>query len=272
MIEIDYADILRERAGTGESATWDRILTALERRLRRAHARQRRSRFSIPPWTTCWRWPTIPIAWCSSRNGCRSVGKASGDDSIQQRKSLLGLMHGLANYTAERKPDELDAVLDKMAGAAAQLPPDMLLTLITDPPPMPLRLRRVAHGPGRRAAVAADRRDAHQVPGRQRRQGSRRDQSAGDRVPDPGAGSRRSSRRSWRPAGEQAKALFQDDPQFENVWTSSSEMLMSYSDEKFVSEGYARELTTAQTQAIGGREDRRRPAGPDPRLAGDRRG
>ena len=67
----------------------------------------------------------------------QDVGKASGDDSLQQRKSLLELMHGLANYAAERKPDELDAVLDKMAGAAAQMSPDMLLTLITDPPPMP---------------------------------------------------------------------------------------------------------------------------------------
>ena len=38
----------------------------------------------------------------------QDVGKASGDDSIQQRKSLLGLMHGLANYAAERKPEELD--------------------------------------------------------------------------------------------------------------------------------------------------------------------
>ena len=28
-------------------------------------------------------------------------------------------------------------MLDQMAGAAAQMPPDMLLTLITDPPPMP---------------------------------------------------------------------------------------------------------------------------------------
>ena len=44
--------------------------------------------------------------------------------------------------------------------------------------------------------------------------------------------------------------MFRNDPQFESVWTSSSEMLMSYSDAKFVSEGYARELTAAQTQAI----------------------
>ena len=43
----------------------------------------------------------------------QDVGKASGDDSIQQRKSLLELMHGLANYAAERKPEELDSVLEQ---------------------------------------------------------------------------------------------------------------------------------------------------------------
>ena len=37
-------------------------------------------------------------------------------------------MHGLANYAAERKPDELDSVLNNMAGAAAQMSPEMLLT------------------------------------------------------------------------------------------------------------------------------------------------
>ena len=30
LTEIDYADILRERAGTGESASWDRILSAMK--------------------------------------------------------------------------------------------------------------------------------------------------------------------------------------------------------------------------------------------------
>ena len=30
LTEIDYAEVLRERAGSGESATWDRILTALK--------------------------------------------------------------------------------------------------------------------------------------------------------------------------------------------------------------------------------------------------
>jgi HEAT repeat protein len=51
-------------------------------------------------------------------------------------------------------------------------------------------------------------------------------------------------------AAEQAAALFAQDPQFESIWNSSSEMLTSYSDEQFVSESYARELTSAQTQAV----------------------
>ena len=66
----------------------------------------------------------------------QAAGTAGGDDSIQQRKSLLELMHGLANYAAERQPDELDAVLNNMAGAAAQMSPEMLLSLMTDPPPL----------------------------------------------------------------------------------------------------------------------------------------
>ena len=44
---------------------------------------------------------------------------------------------------------------------------------------------------------------------------------------------------------------------------------MSYSDAKFVSEGYARELTTAQTQAVDVETDRRRSAGADSGLARD---
>jgi hypothetical protein len=70
-------------------------------------------------------------------------------------------------------------------------------------------------------------------------------------------------------AAEQAATFFKDDPQFESVWTSSSEMLLSYSDEKFVSEDYARELTTGQTQAVEVEKIGDDPPGPHPRMARD---
>lgn len=248
MTEIDYADILRERAGTGESATWDRILTALkddsdERGPGGVENGQHSTMDNMMALTD------DPDRLVQFAQRLQDIGKANGDDSIQQRKSLLGLMHGLANYTAERQPAELDAVLNKMAGAAAQLPPDMLLTLITDPPPLPSG----AGAPRMDLAGELQSRLTDEMLTKFLVDNVVKDRGATNRlatafqtlVPNPSK-----QQEILAAAGEQAKALFENDPQFENVWTSSSEMLMSYSDEKFVSDGYARELTTAQTQAV----------------------
>ena len=133
LTEIDYADILRERAGGGESATWDSHPHRAQGRTSRATGEGGEQ----PTMENMMALADDPDRLAQFAQRLQDVGKASGDDSIQQRKSLLELMHGLANYAAERKPDELDSVLNKMAGAAAQMSPDMLLTLITDPPPLP---------------------------------------------------------------------------------------------------------------------------------------
>src|SRR6185436_9731541 len=163
-------------------------------------------------------------------------------------KALLEMMHGLANYAAEREPAKLDAVLDKMAGAAAQMSPDMLLTLITDPPPVP-------GGAGPRMDLGGElqARLTDEMLTKFLIDNVVKDRGASNRlatafqtlVPDPAK-----QQDILAAAAEQAATFFKDDPQFESVWTSSSEMLLSYSDEKFVSEDYARELTTGQTQAV----------------------
>jgi hypothetical protein len=241
LIEIDYADILRERAGSGESATWERILAAFKEETQQQGGEPTMQNI-------------MALAEDSGRlaqfaHRLQEVGKASGDDSIQQRKSLLELMHGLANYAAERKPEELDSVLTKMAGAAAQMSPDMLLTLITDPPPLP----GGAGGPRMDLAGELQARLTDEMLTKFLVDNIVKDRGASNRlaaafrtlVPDPSK-----QQDILAAAAEQAAAMFKDDPQFESVWTSSSEMLMSYSDAKFVSEDYARELTTAQTQAV----------------------
>ena len=242
--EIDYAEVLRERSGTGESATWDRILAALKED--DGGARRRRAPTSMQNMMAL---ADDPERLAQFAQKLQDVGKASGDDSLQQRKSLLELMHGLANYAAERKPEELDTVLDKMAGAAAQMSPDMLLTLITDPPPMP----GGAGAPRMDLAGELQSRLTDEMVSKFLVDNIVKDRGASNRlatafhtlVPDPSK-----QQDILAAAAEQAKAMFPDDPQFESVWTSSSEMLMSYSDEKFVSESYARELTMAQSQAM----------------------
>ena len=258
LTEIDYAEVLRERGGTGDSASWDRILTALKEE----EAEKKRAGGAGDGGigegggqgggaTTMQ--AMMALAEDSGKlaqfaQKVQEVGKASGDDSIQQRKSLLELMHGLANYTAEREPHQLDAVLDKMAGAAAQLSPDMLLTLITDPPPLP-----GGSGPRMDLAGELQARLTDEMLTKFLVDNIVKDRGATNRlatafqtlVPDPGK-----QQDILAAATQQAAEMFKSDPQFESVWTSSSEMLMSYSDAKFVSEGYARELTTAQTQAV----------------------
>lgn len=244
LTEIDYADILRERAGTGDSATWDRILTALK-----DDAADHGGGGSVPAMPDMMALADDPDRLVKFAQRLQDLGKASGDDSIQQRKSLLELMHGLANHTAERRPGELSAVLDKMAGAAAQMSPDMLLTLITDPPPAPSG----SGAPRMDLAGELQSRLTDEMLTKFLVDNVVKDRGASNRlaaafqtlVPDPSK-----QQELLAAAAAQAREMFEDDSQFESVWTSSSEMLMSYSDAKFVSEGYARELTTAQTQAV----------------------
>jgi HEAT repeats len=244
--EIDYADILRERAGSGESASWDRILAAMKD--------ETKDEGGAGGGETTTMADMMALTEDSERlvqfaQKLQDVGKASGDDSLQQRRSLVELMHGLANYAAERQPEELNTVLNTMAGAAAQMSPDMLLTLITDPPPMP----GGAGAPRMDLAGELQARLTDEMLTKFLVDNVVKDRGASNRlaaafqtlVPDPSK-----QQDILAAAAEKASEFFKDDPQFESVWSSSSEMLTSYSDAKFVSEGYARELTTAQTQAV----------------------
>ena len=244
LTEIDYADILRERAGSGEGATWDRILTALREETKDAEGGEGEASMQ-----SMMDLASQPDRLAQFAHRLQDMGKASGEDPMQQRKSLLEMMHGIANYAAERKPEELSDVLDKMAGAAAQMSPDMLLTLITDPPPLPTG----AGGPRMDLASELQSRLTDEMVSKFLVDNIVKDRGASNRlatafhtlVPDPSK-----QQNILAAAAEQAAEMFKDDPQFESVWKDSTEMLMSYSDAKFVSEGYARELTTAQTQAV----------------------
>jgi hypothetical protein len=257
--EIDYAEVLRERAGSSESATWDRILAALKEETdepeRQGGSAGGASGSAGAAGTGDGAMANMMaltddagrLAQFAQR--LQSHAKASGDDSLQQRKALVEMMHGLANYAADRKPGELDKVLDTMAGAAAQLTPDLLLSLITEPPPI-----AGGAGPARMdLARELQARLTDDMIGKFLVDNIVKDRGASTRlatafqtlVPDAGK-----QQEILAAAAAQAAAMFPDDPQLESVWTSSTEMLMSYSDAKFVSEGYARELTLAQSQAM----------------------
>src|SRR5687768_16629698 len=95
--EIDYAEVLRERAGGGESAaTWDRILTLL----RDEKDKEKKDEGDGGSMQDMMALADSPEKLAQFAQKLQDAGKAGGEDSIQQRKSLLELMHGLANYAA----------------------------------------------------------------------------------------------------------------------------------------------------------------------------
>lgn len=242
--EIDYAEVLRERAGRGESVSWDRIMAALN------EEREEHGGAAQSPMASMLELADDPDRLAQFAERLQAAGKAGGDDSGQQRKSLLELMHGLANYAAERKPDELDSVLNNMAGAAAQMSPEMLLSLMTDPPPL-----SSGDGGTKRMDLAGElqTRLTDEMVTKFLVDNVVKDRGASGRlafafqtlVPDP---VRQQS--ILAAAAEQAQAMFGQDPEFENVWNTSTEMLTSYSDSQFVSDDYARELSSARTQPV----------------------
>ena len=236
LTEIDYAEVLKERAdGRDSGATWERILALLHEDDAEEERDAMQKMLALAK---------DPAKLTEFTQRLQALGQASGEDSLQQRKSMLELMHAMANHAAGRQPEELDSVLNNMAAAAAQLTPDMLLSLITDPPPT---------GDGLDLAQELQSRLTDEMISRFLAENIAKDRGATSRlatafqtlVPDP---SRQES--ILAAAAEKAKALLGNNSDFESVWASSTELLMSYSDAKFVSEGYARELTMAQSHAV----------------------
>ena len=246
LTEIDYAEVLRERAGGGESASWDRIMATLSEE----QQEQGGGGTEQAPMASMLALADDPERLAQFAEKLQAAGRAGGDDSMQQRKSLLELMHGLANYAADRKPEELDTVLNNMAGAAAQMSPEMLLSLMTDPPPL-----ASGGGAAKRMDLAGElqSRLTDEMVTKFLVDNVVKDGGASGRlaaafqtlVPDA---DRQQS--ILAAATEQAQAMFGQDPAFEQVWNTSTEMLTSYSDSQYVSEDYARELTSARSQPV----------------------
>lgn len=241
--EIDYAEVLREGTGSGDGASWDRIVADwLEEGPAEGADRDLASVLEIAG-------DPARIAELAAKLQERAGG--SGESGELERGSMVRALHGLANYAAQQSAGTLDATMQRMAGAAMQLSPDVLFALLTDPPPLP-----AAQSDQPRVDVAGElqRHLSDEAIGHYVADNVVKDRGATTRlatafhtlVPDPArrqevlALARRDAERSALGA----------DPQFENVWTNSMNLLTSYSDKQYVSDDYARELTEARTQAV----------------------
>jgi hypothetical protein len=236
--EIDYAEVLRERAG-GRAAVWEQVLASC----------------------------LAGDSFALSDDTIRSLAEIAGDpqsltalvSSVDARAAarhampawtaaLVRMLRGIAAAAEKTDHEQLDTVLRSISAALAQVSPEMMLELLSQrgadddrsggPPIVSEVVQRmsdqtiasfvtrsvVKEGTSTQRLAEA----FHALVPDQERQGHLLELAHDETAASP---------------------LGQMDG-FESMWANVSTMLTSYSDESYVSEAYGRELSGARTQAI----------------------
>jgi hypothetical protein len=230
--EIDYADILRDR-GAGEESKWDDIIRA------------------------CLNLDS-PLDDGALRNlveACADVERFgelvltlehSDGDTGSKAAALIRMLRGVVDLVAKTDPSRLEPLLLNMAQGFGKLSPELLLELLSTDT---ARADAAADLVLRIAARMTDTTLGGFVAQSVIKEGgatTRLAQAFQALVPD----------KERRPSLLQiAKGEVEESPLgsgdgFLELWQNAADMLTSYSDESFVSETYARELSGARTQAL----------------------
>jgi HEAT repeat protein len=238
--QIDYAEVLRERA-SGEDASWETILTAyldgeqtdLDDEILAEFAAIVSDQYRMAAFVD-----TV-------------VQRGAQDGWIGRKQAQLArLLQALAAYISSTDPSALDRMLRNTAAALPRMSPEIVSGLLNEPRPVTddgqptgidlggelqarfndgLVARFVANAIGRERTASGRLAEAFQalVPDDQHR----------GRVLDLAKGVAQQG-----PLGK--------DPMFGDLWQQAADMLQSYSDEKYISEAYATDLSKARAAAV----------------------
>ena len=232
--EIDYAEVLRERAG-GDAAIWSKViancLQGSSFDLDEAGIRE-----------------LLGIAADSEQLASLMASLESSPDAGGiglKTAALMRMLRGIIEVVSRKQPEQLEPVLKNMASAVGHCSPEMLLGLIGH--------QGDEEGPQLMQAVVSRMTDAtiskfvsrHVISGDTST--DRLAQAFQTLVRDGGE----QQRLLGMAKGEVAASPLGSTEGFESVWNNVAEKLLtSYSDEPFVSEAYGKELSGARTKAI----------------------
>ena len=230
--EIDYADILRDR-GAGEQSQWDDIIRAC---LNLDSPLDDEALHNL-----------VEVCGDPERFGefIEALETAEGGTG-SKAAALIRMLRGVVDMVSKTDPSRLEPMLRSMAQGFGKLSPELLMELLSN------ETGRADAAADLVLRVAARMTDAtlggFVARGVMAEGGAttRLAQAFQTLVPD----------KERRPGLlELAKAEVEQSPlgateDFLKLWDDAAEMLTSYSDEQFVSEAYARELSGARTQAL----------------------
>jgi HEAT repeat protein len=231
--EIDYADILRDR-GAGQESRWDDIIRAclnLDSPLD-----DEALRHLVEVCGDSERFSEFILAL--EQNGDAGTGSKAA--------ALIRMLRGVVDLVAKTDPSKLEPLLRNMAQGFGKLSPELLLELLSTETG---RADAAADLVLRIATRMTDNSLGGFVAQSVIKEGgatTRLAQAFQALVPD----------KERRPVlleiakGEVAQSALGSGEGFLDLWQNAADMLTSYSDEQFVSEAYARELSGARTQAL----------------------
>lgn len=238
--QIDYNEVLRERTGAGLAADWDRLINNyLEGEVSDLDDASLAALMEISSDQSRFKDFTEQLVTRASEGGRRG-----------KKEVVLKVLQALADYVARTNPDQLDRTLRQIAGVVPQLTPDLLVTLITTGVPVADGAERGGIDlPGEVRSRITDNTIAEFIANSvSREQGAtgRLAQAFQALVPDEAQREQllkmAETELTQRPIGKQ--------PEFPDLWKSAEQLLTTYSDSSFVSEEYARELSTARQHAL----------------------
>ena len=231
--EIDYADILRERAGAQESRWNDIIRACLD--------------LDSPLDDEALR-GLMEVCGDSERFSEFVLAlEESGETSMGSKASaLLRMLRGVIDLVSRTDPTKIEPLLRNIAQGFSAISPELLLELLsTEKGRADKAADLVLHVASRMTDATLGGFVANSVIA-QCGATTRLAQAFQALVPDndrrPGLLEIARSQVAESPLGE--------SDGFQDMWKNAADMLTSYSDKQFVSEDYARELSGARTQAL----------------------
>jgi hypothetical protein len=242
--EIDYAEVLRERGGGGTDGVavgWDRIVAScLQGDYASLDESALASLFEIPG---------DPTQFVALLDRFERGPAASGATMTARAAALLNLVSAAVDATVDAAAGQgasREQILQTVAQAGARLSPDMLLALLAHRQSGDLGHAQLASGvldrmsDGTIASFVANSVVA------ERAATERLAFAFQALVPDVP----RRDPLLTAAHDEASRSALGAEPGFETLWQGAARMLTSYSDQKYVSDAYARELSVARTQAI----------------------
>jgi hypothetical protein len=235
--EIDYAEVLREREGA--SAAMDDIIAACLKGTPRLELDDESMKALLA---------IVHDPEKLHELVAKLEEATAAEGQPAHAAAFLKLLKGLSEYVARTQPEALEGVLKKMADAAGKLSADAMVSLLAQ------RMTADAHA-GSLDVVGAvvDRISDPAIAGfvaenviEERGATDRLAQAFETLVPEIDR-----QRQLLALAEEQvAQTPLGREETFEELWERVEKMLTSYSDRKFVSEDYARELSASRSRAV----------------------